>query len=118
MESQNIIEKVSKEYLRSKNKGKILEKKLSKSLHFQSTPILISSLLLRELGAGQIDIARIQKYKNNKMIELYEVKNSKSPSKIQLNRLKNTQNLISQLLDCEVTLKIFVNSNKTKSDSL
>ena len=42
-------------------KGDKLEKDFSSSIHKKCHPVLISSLLLRSLNAGQIDVAGLNK---------------------------------------------------------
>jgi len=63
--------------LKNSSKGNLLEQKLSVEFHQNSIPLLISPLLLRSRGLGQVDLARFKK--NTEMIiELCEVKSSKT----------------------------------------
>lgn len=72
-----------------------------------SYPLLVSSLVLREFGCGQIDVASIATSKNNfvngettsgKLLEIYEVKMSGHISKNQIKRLTNS---------CDFLIRIF-----------
>lgn len=84
------------------NKGEQFEKDFSKNVFFNEIPLLVSSKLLREKNLGQIDFA---KYSKDKII-IYELKNSKEPSKKQLMRLRETSNYISLVLECSIEFRI------------
>jgi hypothetical protein len=60
-------------------KGDKLERDFSKTIHQMNCPVLISSLLLRSVNAGQIDIACLKKKKKEWMLFLYETKFSMEP---------------------------------------
>ena len=58
-----------------KSKGTALELALSRSFHQTGTPIVLSELVLRERGCGQVDLARLLP---SGLIELCEVKSNPS----------------------------------------
>jgi Holliday junction resolvase-like predicted endonuclease len=97
------IEKPSKGLKNSYVRGQNFEQRVSKRIHANETAILVSSLVLRSLNCGQIDICT---YKNE-MIVVYEVKygGQKIPLK-QYRRLLNSANLLSYLF--QVSSKILL----------
>lgn len=76
--------------------------------HSEIIPFLISSRLLRSLGAGQVDLARWEKNKNENstpVIKILEIKGENGEiSKNQLNRLYKAADFIGELLDMMVCL--------------
>jgi len=86
------------------NKGVLFELRLSKKIHSLYPALLVSSKFLRSRNCGQIDISYFSK---NEII-LLEAKSSPviAPNYIQLSRLKNSQNLLSKILDLPVRLVI------------
>jgi hypothetical protein len=86
-------------------KGDLHEKESSLLYHQKFIPFLISSKILREIDAGQIDIAYIQTIKPLR-ISLIEVKSQSPPSQIQRRRLRKTQDYLSRVLECETILKV------------
>jgi len=86
-------------------KGDWNESECSLYYHRKFIPFLISPKILRELDAGQIDIAYIQKEKNWK-IYLIEVKSQSFPSKLQWQRLRKSQDYLSRVLERETILKV------------
>ena len=77
------------------------------SLYFHQNfiPFLISSKLLREVGAGQIDIAYLVQAKPWRAF-IIEVKNATDPSPTQWRRLRKTQDYLSKVLEFEIILKV------------
>jgi hypothetical protein len=87
------------------SKGERNEQQLSLYYHSQFIPLLISAKILREAGAGQVDIAVMQNTKRWKAI-LIEVKSRSNPSQKQWQRLKKSQDYLSRVLDCETILEV------------
>ena len=88
------------------NKGADLEKKYSAIVHQYGMPVLISSLLLREIGAGQVDLAMMDYHRP--VIYLYEIKSHGHLSYIQKERLKSSSIFIGEILNCMVLWKLLV----------
>ncbi len=88
------------------SKGEIAEMKLSKTLHSQYTPVLISPLLLRSYGSGQVDIA----YVSDSLLTLVEVKSSdmgiQNLYRTQIHKLYNSVRLLESALGIPVELKV------------
>lgn len=92
----------------SKNiyKGQREELIYSLKVHNQSgVPLLISPLLLRELGAGQIDLAILER-KGDWRIILYEIKSSGFIDHLQHKRLKKAAHLLSKVFECSVSIHL------------
>ena len=79
--------------------------KISKMIHQETVPVLISPVMLRKFKAGQVDIA----FLDAKKLFLIEVKNSKYPKLKQIQRLKNSQEFLSCVFNCEVMLLTYNN---------
>ena len=91
--------------LKSISKGELFERQVSLYYHQKYLPVLISSLLLRSYGCGQVDLSYL-KFKN---LYLCELKSGRSIlTGEQRKRLHKSQELLSQLLDLD-TLLIFIN---------
>ncbi len=90
------------------NRGNYLEAIFSRKFHKHHTPILISSVILRQFGAGQVDIAIMEKKENYNEITLFEVKSSINISKKQILRLKRSAKIVSELLNCGINLKLII----------
>jgi hypothetical protein len=77
------------------------EKKASLSFHFEGTPLLVSSQLLRKRLLGQIDIARLIKDREGWIIEVAEVKSSdvgvKQMEIRQVSRIISSQNFLAKI---------------------
>ena len=86
------------------NKGEELECFFSRKIHGkkEQVPLLVSSLLLRRYGAGQVDIGIIMK----NIIMLYEVKTSGFVSWKQIKRLNKACELLSHIFERPATWKI------------
>lgn len=84
------------------NSGDQDEAYFSKVLHQKYTPILVSSLVLRQMGAGQIDIAVL----TDQSIHIVEVKSSGRVTWQQIKRLRLSANWLCHLLDqsCQLWL--------------
>lgn len=82
------------------NKGKNLELEWSQKIHEVGIPLLISSLVLRNYSAGQVDLARIHK----KSVQLFEVKSQGFPHGRQLSRLKKSADWMGQIFHRPVEL--------------
>ena len=88
------------------NKGFELEKKYSAIIHQHGIPILMSSLLLREISAGQVDLAMMDY--NKPVISLYEIKSHGHLSYKQKKRLNASAIFIGEILNCAVLRKLLV----------
>ena len=86
------------------NKGFELEKKYSAIVHRCGMPVLLSSLLLREIGAGQVDLA-VMEY-NRPVVYLYEIKSHGHLSYNQQKRLKSSSIFVGEILNCVVLWKL------------
>ena len=87
-------------------KGDKLEKDFSWEIHQKNCPVLISSLLLRSINAGQIDVACLKKKKNEWSLFLYEMKSSLSPGYFQKIRLQRAQDYLSRVLEMPAKLEV------------
>ncbi len=97
MESQTIIEKVSKGSKSSFSKGNLLEQKHSKNILNQGIPVLVSSQLLRSRKMGQIDQAFINSHGE---LELWEIKcHPHLVSKSQIRRISASAHFLGILLN-------------------
>ncbi len=79
----------------------------SKVLHQdQVVPVLIYPKVLRDLGAGQVDICTLERESTQKIIKIYEVKSSLRISRKQMQRLTSSANLLSSIfnLSCRIAL--------------
>jgi len=85
-------------------KGREFELMASSRLHREGVPLLISPQFLRQMGLGQIDIARIK----NEVIEIYELKHSSYISPRQKGRIKSTAHFLGQLLGKPAFTRLFV----------
>lgn len=77
--------------------GSKLERELSKSFHAKGIPMLVSPLLLRTRGCGQIDMARMVKGGNGVVIEVSEVKSRVNVGRLQISRLNDSVNFLSSI---------------------
>lgn len=75
------------------------EAKASQYFHQKGEPILVSPLILREYGCGQIDLARL---KPGEYIQICEVKSHSDLSRRQLYRLKKSANLLGEIFHLTV----------------
>lgn len=83
-------------------KGERLEKELSFKFHELYTPVLISSKVLRSRGAGQIDLC----YLHQELLNVIECKNGGILSPKQYTRLKNSGEILGNILDKSVFIKL------------
>lgn len=83
-------------------KGNDLEREASLYYHSKFTPVLISSLVLRKRGAGQIDLS----YLDKEFVTILELKNGGILSSSQYLRLKDSGSLIGEVLNKTVFLKL------------
>ena len=87
-------------------KGDKLEKDYSLEIHKRDCPVLISSLLLRSLNAGQVDVACLKKSAQGPILFLYECKSSPMISFAQRKRLLRAQDYLSRVLEMGVKLEV------------
>ncbi len=83
-------------------KGDALEGSWSLKVHANSLPLLVSSLILREYGCGQIDVSCIL----NDTVYCFEVKSSGYVSRKQLSRLRKSSELLGIVLDRNSFIRI------------
>ena len=89
------------------NKGDMLEANLSAKFHKQGVPALISSVVLRSLNLGQVDIVYLEKNPtHNWVLKIIETKFSQYPSPMQMIRLRRTQDYLSRVLEMESKLEV------------
>jgi wyosine [tRNA(Phe)-imidazoG37] synthetase (radical SAM superfamily) len=88
----------------------------TRHFHNLGTPCLISSLVLRSHGLGQIDVAYLKKQHSKWQLHIIEVKTKTIPGKSQWRRLLKAQNYLSKVLEVESNLK--VKFCKNEQDSL
>lgn len=83
-------------------KGLDFELRFTRSFHQKGLPVLVSPLILREMGLGQVDAARL----TQKRLELCELKLYGELSPKQKARLVRSANYLGELLDKEVVLTL------------
>ncbi len=83
-------------------KGEKLECELSLKYHSLYTPVLISPLILRARGSGQIDLC----YLKEDCLNIIECKNGGHLAKKQFIRLKQSGELLASILDKTVFIKL------------
>jgi len=88
----------------------------TKYYHSLGTPFLVSPLVLRSHGLGQIDLAYLKKKNSTWQLHIIEVKTKTVPSHSQWLRLLKSQDYLSKVLEVESKLK--VNFCKNEQDSL
>ena len=85
--------------------GQIQESLQTKHFHSLGIPVLISSLVLRSKGLGQIDVAYIQKTFQWKL-KIIEIKTKTVPSREQWHRLLRAQDFLGKVLEMESKLEV------------
>ncbi len=80
----------------------------TKRYHEMGKPFLVSSMLLRSNGLGQVDVAYLQKNKSNShwLVKIVEVKTKTAPSRQQWQRLLKTQDFLAKVLEMESKLEV------------
>ena len=91
-----------------------LEREFSIRAHRQFMPILISPLLLRRIGLGQIDISYFVPRGPKRGVYLVEVKSSLRLSSKQKLRLKKAQSYLATIFNCPVQTALFFPHSKSK----
>jgi len=105
--------------MRPLKKGDLLEKDISLEFHHEGVPFLVSSLVLRENGCGQVDLCRVIKRKGGeKVIEVLEVKSSRGPSGYQYRRLRQSAEFLSLILGYPALVKEYVRERIDEEDGL
>jgi hypothetical protein len=92
-----------KNYVRE---GYEFEKKMSLDLHAAHTPVLLSSLTLRELSLGQVDICVLKKNEKSKYLVIFECKSLHGPKLRQRIRLKDTADYLSLVLGLSAKIEV------------
>ncbi|MDO9184165.1 MAG: hypothetical protein Q7U04_17255 [Bacteriovorax sp.] len=82
------------------------EKDFSVYVHKNYLPVLVSSVLLRSLDAGQVDVAGLLKVNQSWVLSIFEVKSSQFPSSLQWRRLRKSQDYLSKILDISTKLEV------------
>lgn len=85
--------------------GQIQESLQTKLFHNLGTPVLVSSLVLRSKGLGQIDVAYIHKTLHWKL-KIIEIKSKTAPSRKQWHRLLRAQDFLGKVLEMESKLEV------------
>ncbi len=102
------------------SKGDVSESQVSLWFHQEGVGVLVSSLVLRSRGCGQVDVARIIQKDKKLRIQVGEVKSSvigKNCVKInQRKRLLRSLELLAQIFSLECELKVINSSKRKKSD--
>lgn len=86
----------------SSPKGEQFERELSSKFHEMYTPVLISAEVLRSRGAGQVDLC----YLHEDQLSVVECKNGGHVSQRQYIRLKNSGEILGNILDKSVFIKL------------
>jgi hypothetical protein len=87
--------------------GADYEREVGEKLHAQHLPVLISPMLLRKLGAGQIDVAYLDQNGQEEKIVLVEIKKNRQYfSQNQYRRLGQAQELIAAVFEKDVVLRL------------
>lgn len=86
-------------------KGESLEKEYSLSFHQKGIPLLISPLVLRSRGGGQVDLGRIEKRKGEWWIQLIEMKSGPFIAHRQRYRLKKSAIFLGHLFGYPIEQK-------------
>ncbi len=93
---------------RSQNykKGCQAESKASINLHNKGLPILVEPKVLRDLGAGQVDLCILESLRGHQLISIYEVKSFPEINFKQRKRLLDSAHVLSKIfnLSCRITL--------------
>lgn len=87
-------------------KGQKFEQLGAEKLHQQGIPLLISALVLRDLPAGQVDVARFLKIKGEVRLEVYELKSGGNLGPVQKKRLKDSCSFLGTVFKCPVLFKL------------
>lgn len=88
-------------------KGEAFEQICSLEMHKNDIPVLISPLVLRSLGVGQLDLVILKKKPSQRwMMIIYELKTSMLPGPLQMRRLKKAQEYLAIIFQMEVQLKV------------
>lgn len=82
-------------------RGLDFECQQSRQIHSRGIPILLSSLVLREFGCGQIDVALLERGH----IKLFELKLCGHLSLSQRKRIQRTASLVSQYFEMSVEIQ-------------
>lgn len=81
-------------------KGEAFEKEMSLKLHTEARALLVSPLVLRERGLGQVDVVNLEKA----VITVWEIKSSLKPRVKQIMRLSAAACFLSQIFSKSVRL--------------
>lgn len=87
------------------SKGQSEELAYSRKIHSEAMPLLVSPLILRESGAGQVDLAILKKTSQWEVI-VYEIKSSGHISFLQYKRLKKSAHYLAMIFDCSARIQV------------
>jgi len=87
--------------------GDYVERQASREIHKKGVPLLVSAIILREIGAGQIDLARIENIANTKIITIFEVKSKWRPAPGQWQRLKKSSLFLSYIFNISTVIRVW-----------
>ena len=91
------------------------ESLVSQLAHQKGIALLVNSHFLRKNGCGQVDVAVLSCHNNLWIGEIIEVKSSRYPSYGQILRLRNSQTLLSHVLEMPFKLTLSVSLPKVRS---
>lgn len=91
--------------------GNDIESEFTKTYHQLGIPVLISSLVLRSRGCGQVDCARLEIQNEHRMLRLQEIKTNQWVSPVQRGRLNRSAEFLSQIFGCGVSVSFAFSQN-------
>ncbi len=91
--------------LKNISKGQKEELNYSLKVHGSDLPLLLSPLILRERGAGQVDLAVLKKSQDWQVI-LYEIKSSGFITRGQYERLRKTASFVSKIFEASTSIRV------------
>lgn len=97
--------------MRAWEKGNSAEIEYTKTFHATGTPVLISSLVLRSRGCGQVDCARLEFKASQKKLIIAEIKSNQWVSSAQQSRLRNASSFLSKIFDCPCAINFAFGQN-------
>lgn len=89
-------------------KGEVLEREMSLKLHSKADALLVSSLVLRSRGLGQVDVVNLR----GRVITVWEIKSSIRPGFKQIKRLRAAACFLSQIFSKSVRLVLKIKKEK------
>ena len=96
----------------SQKLGNDSESAFTKTFHQSGMPVLLSSLVLRARGCGQVDCAKLEFKGQHKILKLQEVKTNQWVSRTQRARLNRSAEFLAKIFDCGVTVSFAFSQNE------